>query len=454
MIVRCRAAQRDLSARLDSPGGALDVRVARHVASCARCAAFVDTSQRIRHLLRADQPEIALVRAARVDSRPRRRPQRAIAAAATAVAVAAAVVAAVVVTRSDDEPVPVIGTAVDRFPVVPSGTDALLVWTAGGLPEGFAGRVDALDAVRRATVVDGDHAALGPGRGAATVVDLDVLAITPQTYTPFVPAEVRDTISALRVGNAILSRTSSRLRDLGVDDSVEFGGRTLRVVGVVDDEIVGAAELVVRAGAFDEIRTPRYLLIAYRGPRAAIERAIQDLVPINTALRFRAPDETAVLRHGDAVLPQAWVKRDFGEFMSRATTAAGPLPPDAAFEAANVATYDLPLVGTVRCHREIEAALRRALESLPSATAQTLRGTAATCFDRRANDRSGGPSRHAWGIAIDLAVPEIVKGGKPVAPDGLVEAFSAAGFVWGGDWLVPDVAHFEWVGPGRGTRSR
>jgi hypothetical protein len=39
-----------------------------------------------------------------------------------------------------------------------------------------------------------------------------------------------------------------------------------------------------------------------------------------------------------------------------------------------------------------------------------------------------------------------VKGGVAEAPGGMVEAFEAAGFAWGGDWLVPDVGHFEWVG--------
>lgn len=457
--MRCKAAQRALSARLDEPDAVLEARVAQHVAGCARCAAFVDTSQRIRHLLRADEPELALMRSAQTAASPppRRRPRLVV---ATSLAVAAAVVGALLVTRSADERVPVIDTSVERFPVVPDGTDALLIWTAGGLPEGFAERVAGLPAVRRTTVVDGDHTRVLVGDetvgnaavGDEIAVDLDVLGITPQTYAPFVPDEARETITALRVDTAILSRTSSALRGLGVGDLLAFGGRRLRVIGVLDDELVGAAELVVRADAFDAVATPRYLLIAYRGSRAVIERAVQDLVPINTALRFRAPRETAILRHGDAVLPQAWVKRDFGEFTSDPSTPLGSIPADRAFEAANIATYDLPLVGTVRCHRDLEAALRRALDSLPRRTAQTLAGTTATCFDRRLNER-GGPSRHAWGIAIDLAVPEVVKGGQPIAPDGLVEAFAAAGFVWGGEWLVPDVAHFEWVGPDRGRTA-
>jgi hypothetical protein len=308
--------------------------------------------------------------------------------------------------------------------------------------------------VRRTTVVHGDHARVALASGRA--VDLDVLAITPQTYAPFVPNQTRPTIAALSVDTAILSRTSSRLRDLGAGDQLEFDGRILRVVGVVDDELVGAAELVVRAKAFDSITTPRYVLIAYRGQRSAIERAVQDLVPINTALRFRAPNETAILRHGDAVLPQSWVKRHFGEFTIDATASPGSVAIDPAFEADNITSYDLPLVGTVRCHRDLESALRGALGALPPATARSFAGTSATCFDRRLNER-GGPSRHAWGIAIDLAVPDVVKGGRAVAPEGLVEAFAAAGFVWGGEWLVPDVAHFEWIGagnvPDRGSES-
>jgi hypothetical protein len=58
-------------------------------------------------------------------------------------------------------------------------------------------------------------------------------------------------------------------------------------------------------------------------------------------------------------------------------------------------------------------------------------------------------SAHAWGIAIDLN-PDLgdywrwQKGGwKNRVPQGIVDAFEAEGFIWGGRWFHFDTMHFE-----------
>lgn len=55
-------------------------------------------------------------------------------------------------------------------------------------------------------------------------------------------------------------------------------------------------------------------------------------------------------------------------------------------------------------------------------------------------------SRHAWGVAVDLNYPANVRGRSPGQDPRLVEAFERYGFTWGGTWLIPDPAHFEWTG--------
>jgi hypothetical protein len=52
-------------------------------------------------------------------------------------------------------------------------------------------------------------------------------------------------------------------------------------------------------------------------------------------------------------------------------------------------------------------------------------------------------STHAWGIAIDIAVPLGPYGKAPAVPAFVVEAFTRRGFEWGGRWKVPDGMHFQ-----------
>jgi hypothetical protein len=66
-------------------------------------------------------------------------------------------------------------------------------------------------------------------------------------------------------------------------------------------------------------------------------------------------------------------------------------------------------------------------------------------------------SNHSFGIAIDLHVKHAhywrwskeFKAGKPLVyqnaiPQRIVQAFEAAGFIWGGKWYHYDTMHFEY----------
>jgi len=59
----------------------------------------------------------------------------------------------------------------------------------------------------------------------------------------------------------------------------------------------------------------------------------------------------------------------------------------------------------------------------------------------------GSVSAHSWGIAVDINVDVNPLGGKPRQDPRLVAIMTAHNFTWGGRWLRPDGAHFEWVGP-------
>ena len=164
-------------------------------------------------------------------------------------------------------------------------------------------------------------------------------------------------------------------------------------------------------------------------------------------LRFRPSGVNPFLRYGDAVLPQLTIKASFGEFAVR------PVPGEQFFEIEeswrrrNIRTTTLPVVGEVTCHRSLIPQLRAAMkEVLARDLAYTIqRGQYGGCYAPRFVANGHRLSHHTWGIALDLNVSENPPGIRPNLDRRLVTVMRDHGFTWGGDWLVPDGMHFEWV---------
>jgi hypothetical protein len=380
----------------------------------------------------------------------------------------------------------------------PPADRVLLVWTPGRLPQGLAGRVGRVRGVRAVTVVRGGMLGLGgsvdaDGRPvdrprAGSTIPVEAIGFDPATYPALLPASARAAFAGLRPGEALLGATSARLRRLGPGGRLRVapgpGGhrRWLTVAGVVDDALVGAAEVALSvAGARAVgVATDRYLLLTYRGERAAVagrlRRALERRSGIDVAstypaasagppharrpyptgvpagsgvpVRLRGPGETPFFRAGDAVLPQAMVKERFGEFAWR----KGPgdsYVQDPGWQAAHLATGRVPILGRVRCNRALLPALAGAMGELRQRGLARLVDPEAYagCWNPRLTRGGGGVSRHAWGAAVDLNVAGNPTGLASAQDPRLVEVMERWGFTWGGRWLVPDPAHFEWLRP-------
>jgi hypothetical protein len=200
--------------------------------------------------------------------------------------------------------------------------------------------------------------------------------------------------------------------------------------------------MIVRADDITGVTTERFVLVEYDGDRAELEPLLRPLVR-ETSMRFRAPEETRFLRHGDAVLPLAAVKERFGEFAYRRGTDRR-IVVDPRWVERNIVRRVLPGVGALRCHREVIGPLGDALREIPADALRTIAG-AATCFDEHDGPQGLGPSRHAFGIEIAFTLPEAGKGGAGIAPD-VVRSLERHGFTWGGRWLQPEPERFEYVG--------
>ena len=380
-------------------------------------------------------------------------------------------VPAPVATRNADPVLAAVPTPTGPTATAPASSAApadrvLLVWTPGRLPGGLAGRVGAARGVGAVTVVRGGLLGLAgsvdadgrpvdrPGPGAT--VPLETIGFDPATYPGLLPASARAAFARLRPGEALLGTTSARLRRLGPGGRLRLApgpgqtGRWLTVAGVVDDDLVGAAEVAVTtAGARAAgITRDRYLLLAYRGGRDAVAAAVRRILPARLPVRLRGPGETPFFRAGDAVLPQAMVKERFGEFAWR-KGAGDAYTQDPAWVAANLATARVPILGRVRCNRALLGALAGAMGELRQRDLARLvdPDAYAGCWNPRLTRGGGGVSRHAWGAAVDLNVAGNPTGLASAQDPRLVEVMERWGFTWGGRWLVPDPAHFEWLRP-------
>jgi hypothetical protein len=282
-------------------------------------------------------------------------------------------------------------------------------------------------------------------------IPLDAAAVDPASHADFVPIADRPAIAGLRPGEAVLGRTSADLRRLAVGGVIELsGGQSVVVSAIVEDASIGGAELAVDIATGERLglTTPRYLLVAYRGDRPALEDRLRAALRPGTVVRFRGPGETPYLRHADAVLPQAQIKARFGEFSYRAG-AGGGFEQDPGWQAENIVTRTVPILGAVRCHRGIVDALVGALTEIQAAGLARLVEQAGYdgCFNPRFVAGSDSVSRHAWGAAFDMGFSNNPTGLESVQDPRLVEIFRRWGFTSGDSWLVPDAGHFEFVAP-------
>ena len=330
----------------------------------------------------------------------------------------------------------------------------MLVWTPSQIPGGLAEALRSLPSVTSVTVVRSGVAWLDSWADedapAGFAIPTEVAAIDTGSYRDFLPPADRSMLAGLRGSGALLGETSARVRRLELGEELRFAQQRLTVVGVLDDALVGAHEVVVdlATGTRLGIERSRYILVEPRDGAnpGAVERAIRRAVPASVPVRVRRPGETPVFRHGDAVLPQITVKELFGEFAA-APRGDGTLEVNQAWEREHIVSERVPVLGEFRCHRLVMPLVRSALEDLVSRGLGRLvnRADFGGCYYPRyiASDEGSGVSHHAWGIAIDINVSEGLPGRQPTIDRRIVDAFERQGFIWGGRFLIPDGTHFE-----------
>jgi hypothetical protein len=144
-------------------------------------------------------------------------------------------------------------------------------------------------------------------------------------------------------------------------------------------------------------------------------------------------------------MPPARLKVHFGEF----AMTDGPdrwIHQGVTWLREYYAEEEVPIVGVTECHRDMFPPLRAAMQELVDRDlAHLVDGDDfGGCWAPRTQG-SAALSSHAWGIAVDLNVAGNHYGAEPTMPREVIDVMAAHGFVWGGEWPVPDGMHFELV---------
>jgi hypothetical protein len=342
--------------------------------------------------------------------------------------------------------------------------DTFLAWTPGGLPEGFADAVSRIPGIRRAVVVASDNVWLTRSYSQdGEIVDdppptfaipLEVAAVHPPAYAPFLPPADRGVTLALSDGLGVLGESSAKLRGLGVGAVMRFGGVRVEIAAILPDELVGAHELMVSrdVGLRIGVVRDRYALLVPDGEpnQRQIAKGVRLALAPGTLVRVRAPGDTPYFRHGDAVLPPVAIKDLFGEFAAKPRVGQpGFLTADPAWVRTHIATQNVPLLGSVTCNVAMFPQIRGAIREVIALGLRDTITSYSGCWSPRhiLRDPDAGLSHHAWGIAIDVNVPQNYFGDPPNQDPEMVAVFERWGFIWGGDFIQPDGMHFEYRRP-------
>ncbi|MFW6773356.1 M15 family metallopeptidase [Nocardioides sp. CPCC 205120] len=319
----------------------------------------------------------------------------------------------------------------------------MLVSTQGAIDEETLEEIRALPGVEAAEPI---------GLAQVPVEDqvLTVAAVDPASYRRFTPAESAqlETIwTRVAAGEvALQADVGELLRDeegfvrLGNEDDAPdlhvgaLAPQVTRVQAVVNKrwgETLGIPDdnaVLVATG----LTSPQEV-------RAALQEAAGD----GASVQVLGPDLDVSVQQ-TAVLTGGSVAAAVGTFNYRVLD-GGRLAPDPSWVAENIRTAQVPILGSVTCHRvmlpQLEAALREVVE----------RGLAdkidpeeyAGCYYPRFIAGSTQPSLHSFGIAVDLNVSGNQRGMVGDIDRSVVQIFKKWGFAWGGDWGYTDPMHFE-----------
>ena len=275
----------------------------------------------------------------------------------------------------------------------------------------------------------------------------------------------REVSKFISAGTVVMGATSASLSGAQAGDILDFasadGSIVQFIVGrVAPDAEVGGTEIVMSTAQADLLGAtiPTSVLIYGQFDRTALDAAL-------AARGLSTDPKIRVRRSWDPIDPDGTIglaktKKLLGE-LAYSVTASGAMLVDSAWQAAHIPGRESYPTGIrAACNNSIKADLAAALQAVVDAglagsidvnNANTVGGCFGPRFTRIVGTQLGTLSRHTWGQALDTNTVSNCQGCVPQMDCRVVRIFRAHNFAWGGNFIIPDGMHFEWVGEPRNT---
>ena len=289
-------------------------------------------------------------------------------------------------------------------------------------------------------------------------------------------------------GQVVMGQTSADLRGAQAGDQIDLQGstgfiQTFTIGLVAADLVVGGTEVLMSTQQADLLgMNTETRVVIYGAPdRAAMQAALVARgLYADSTVRVRKSWDAA---DPDSTLSLAVTKTLLGEFDLNYGYLFAPVNPPNEFTAVGAAwkaaylpagAEGYPTGIKAICNKVIKADLEAALAEVnatyPSLVNRSTNKDASTtgldvansnyyggCSPgglarlSRLSGNLGSVSRHSWGQALDVGTVANCQGCVPKMDCRIVRIFRKHNFAWGGNFLISDGMHFEWVGEPRNT---
>ena len=275
----------------------------------------------------------------------------------------------------------------------------------------------------------------------------------------------RGVSSIVGANQVVMGETSASLSGAQAGDLIDLVAANGSIVEfqvgrVAPDAEVGGTEIVMSTAQADLLGATlgTSVLIYGQFNRDALDAAL-------AARGLTTDPKIRVRRSWDAFDPDTTIglaktKKFLGEF-AYTVSSGDAVSVDDAWRAAYIPPRELYPTGIrASCNNAIKADLAAALQAVVDAglagaidvaNANTFGGCFGPRFTRIAGTQLGTLSRHTWAQALDTNTVANCQGCVPQMDCRVVRIFRAHNFAWGGNFILSDGMHFEWVGEPRNT---
>ena len=285
--------------------------------------------------------------------------------------------------------------------------------------------------------------------------------VVPVEYVRDLGGESMAQVAA--AGRLILGKKAAELRDAEVGDVLvlrdsRFRPREFTVGAIVDEQFVNWNEIMmsdVAASALGNVPITRVAITdipSYQKVVSALSR--KGFAPGDTWRVRRSWD----LENPDGTLGLASTKELLGEFAYKPAGGSAIRVSPEWLRSSISWSHRFSGIGLrFNCNRKVAAQVQGALDEIrASGLARHIdvrnSNRYGGCYVGRYNRLGGAfgsPSRHAWGMAIDVNTVTNAQGALPTMNCSVVRIFRKWGFAWGGNFKPHDGMHFEYVGEPR-----